>query len=327
MELKNILVAGGKELTEEKEKKREIAELLGEKIVSNPEWRLLTAGTRGVKEGEGKGGIDYHAAIGAQRALKNKTLEWQKILTIHPRSTDTEPFEIGRVIKSRAKTKEGRRFELVFRADAVVTIEGKETSKIIEYTIASGKSIIPIPCTGGASFEMWKTYRNELIESLRLENSDKEIEILESGLGTPALVVDTCMNILKKLLRPTCFILMPFSAPHSEKLYRKYLKKWLLERGYQPIRSDEVYSMSIFEDIENYIKKAQIIIADLTDLNPNVLFELGYAYALKKNIISIYKIEPNQRLEDLLPFDLRSFRILPFDPLAIDELKTLYFQR
>ncbi|MDK7536035.1 hypothetical protein OWP14_29035, partial [Bacillus paranthracis] len=51
---------------------------------------------------------------------------------------------------------------------------------------------------------------------------------------------------------------------------------------------------------------SDLIVADLTDLNPNVFYELGIAHALRKNVILL-----TQQIDEL-PFDLRSYRVLSY---------------
>lgn len=59
---------------------------------------------------------------------------------------------------------------------------------------------------------------------------------------------------------------------------------------------------NILKDIVLGIHNADVIIADLTGLNPNVFYELGLAHAINKKVIII-----TQNL-DALPFDIRSYR-------------------
>jgi hypothetical protein len=74
------------------------------------------------------------------------------------------------------------------------------------------------------------------------------------------------------------------------------------------VRADEVYSSKpVMGDIWEYIQKAEIVIADLTERNPNVLYELGLCHALWKRIILLA-----QRIEEV-PFDLQQFRVIIYE--------------
>ena len=60
---------------------------------------------------------------------------------------------------------------------------------------------------------------------------------------------------------------------------------------------------SILQDIVLGIANADVIIADVTGLNPNVFYELGLCHALDKKVILI-----TQDISEL-PFDIRSYRV------------------
>ena len=64
---------------------------------------------------------------------------------------------------------------------------------------------------------------------------------------------------------------------------------------------------NIIEDILDNLNRADLVIADLTDKNPNVFYELGVRHALRHATILI-----SQRLEDI-PFDLRPLAIHVYD--------------
>jgi len=102
------------------------------------------------------------------------------------------------------------------------------------------------------------------------------------------------------------FILMPFSEPLNE-VYEFLIKGALIEAGYKVSRADDIKSQSnILEDIISGIMQSSLIVADLTDSNANVYYELGIAHALQKKVVLI-----TQEIEEL-PFDLRSYRVIPY---------------
>lgn len=70
----------------------------------------------------------------------------------------------------------------------------------------------------------------------------------------------------------------------------------------------------ITDDIIAGLSEAAFCIADLSENNPNVMWETGYAMAIGKPTILI-----GQDVESL-PFDLRSHRVLPYKPTALGEL-------
>lgn len=61
------------------------------------------------------------------------------------------------------------------------------------------------------------------------------------------------------------------------------------------------------DDITASIRKAHLIIADLTGRNPNVFYEVGIAHALNKKVLLMA-----QSIEDV-PLDLRHRRALFYE--------------
>lgn len=111
----------------------------------------------------------------------------------------------------------------------------------------------------------------------------------------------------------SCFILMPFTKANDlskddlNYIYSHILKKAVEEfevEGKQYFRLVERYSSkvgSIINGIVNNLNTADLVIADLTGLNPNVMYELGVRHSLKRGTIIV-----SQDLNNL-PSDLRDY--------------------
>lgn len=318
--MKTILVAGSKSLENSAAAEREVAEKLGAAIVRTPGWRLLTGGAIGQCQecGSEKGGVDYHAALGAKRAIADEAKQRERIITLLPRDGRSDLFEIGSVLRSRAKSTPARRFELVSRADFILLLEGHEgTAQIVEYSIASGKPVLPLACTGGESRNVWKRerYRAELLHVLGLKEPSPELDMIENGLGTPDALIAMCVQIMKQLMRPPCFVVMPFNLAHSASLWEDMLRPAIEKTGMTPVRADLVHNVGeILEDITACIAEAAVVVVDITGTNPNVMYELGYAHALGKPTVLICNTEDNRAWDKDLPFDIRGMRVLPINP-------------
>lgn len=103
------------------------------------------------------------------------------------------------------------------------------------------------------------------------------------------------------------FVLMPFAAEFSD-VYKFLIFDGLTKVGYDVKRADDIKSQNnILNDIIEGIVSSDLIIADLTGANPNVYYELGIAHTLNKKVILL-----TQDIDEL-PFDLRSYRVLPYD--------------
>jgi hypothetical protein len=100
----------------------------------------------------------------------------------------------------------------------------------------------------------------------------------------------------------SCFVIMPFRDKFDE-IYRRIIKPAAEASGFRPVRADEVYSTRpVISDIVEGITNASAIIADASERNPNVNYELGIAHTLRKPTIII----AHER-EDI-PFDYRHHR-------------------
>lgn len=96
------------------------------------------------------------------------------------------------------------------------------------------------------------------------------------------------------------FMIMPFEDDFFEvyeMLKREFEKDFIFSHA-----ADEDNQQNILKDIIQAIYEADIIIADLSGLNPNVFYELGVAHTLNKKVIII-----TENISSL-PFDLKSYR-------------------
>ena len=101
----------------------------------------------------------------------------------------------------------------------------------------------------------------------------------------------------------TAFILMPFEEPFNA-IYKSLVTPALTDAGYQVRRADSVVDQqNVLRDIVTGIDAADLVVADLTELNPNVFYELGIAHGL-----GIPTVLLTQSIDDV-PFDLRGYRV------------------
>ena len=86
-----------------------------------------------------------------------------------------------------------------------------------------------------------------------------------------------------------CFVIMSFSKnPKIERPYQRGIKKVVSSLGFNCVRMDELPHLAkITDKIEECIRGAYFVIADLTENRRNCYYELGYAHGLKKPVILI----------------------------------------
>ena len=123
-----------------------------------------------------------------------------------------------------------------------------------------------------------------------------------------------------------CFVIMPFSETSSTdeqkwaEIFEHIIKPAIEESGvgYECKRYG-FGRANIVKDILEEINRAQVLIADLTDNNPNVLWELGVRHTLSKRTILIAQDKK------FLPSDLKDYPIVLYKykqtPAEVDKFK------
>ncbi len=117
--------------------------------------------------------------------------------------------------------------------------------------------------------------------------------------------------------KPKAFVIIPYSEPYQH-LYEQVIKNVLNALNFDCVRADEIQqSSSIIENIERSINTSDLIIAEVSEKNQNVYFELGLAWRLNKEIILLVQKEKK------IPTDTRLYNHLVYDKtdLALFESK------
>lgn len=114
-----------------------------------------------------------------------------------------------------------------------------------------------------------------------------------------------------------CFFVTPIGTDNSQErkisdfVMSVYLTPTLKELGYEVVRADTSFSVERIDlSIIDQLKNSDLVIADVSGNNPNVMFELGYRIALEKPYIIIA-----QNINEL-PFDISSIRTLIYETIA-----------
>ena len=109
-----------------------------------------------------------------------------------------------------------------------------------------------------------------------------------------------------------CFVIMPFSttsAAHSRSywnnFYKGFLQLALKSCGYKATRAD-ARTGCISQNVISQLAYSRIVLAVLTDFNPNVLWELGVRHSMSKRTIML--LENGRRL----PFSFGEFNVLKY---------------
>jgi hypothetical protein len=112
-----------------------------------------------------------------------------------------------------------------------------------------------------------------------------------------------------------CFVIMPF-RPELTYFYRG-LKQYV-EQAFPGISvargDDQALTVPLLQKIADYIRQADVVIADCSSRNPNVFYELGMAHALDKPVILITSDPVEQA-----PTDIRAYEFISYAALDPDK--------
>lgn len=116
---------------------------------------------------------------------------------------------------------------------------------------------------------------------------------------------------------PTAFVAMPIKEAgspeylHFRALYDDVIHPCLEAAGFVPVRADDIQETgAVTKDIIGRLAEADLVVADLTDLNPNVFYELGIRHALRGSGTIMMLDRARTRG---LPFDVMPYRAILFE--------------
>ncbi len=118
-----------------------------------------------------------------------------------------------------------------------------------------------------------------------------------------------------------CFVISPIGEEGSEvrersdQILKHIIASSVEQLGYTIIRADKIAEPGIITtQIIEHIVDAELVIADLTDKNPNVFYELAIRHAIRKPLVQMIK------KGEVIPFDVAATRIIQFDLLSLDSV-------
>lgn len=105
--------------------------------------------------------------------------------------------------------------------------------------------------------------------------------------------------------KASVFVLMPINHALLEGIYETGIVAACETAGALCKRIDkEVVAHRITDEIYRQISRADILIADVTGLNPNVYYEIGFAHGIGKNVVLLKHFNDESRF----PFDTHDFQ-------------------
>ena len=115
--------------------------------------------------------------------------------------------------------------------------------------------------------------------------------------------------------KKTCFVIMPFTTPYSERCERIY-KPAIMAAGLEPVLAGGPGVDKIIDSIEDGINNSLICLVDISENNPNVWNEMGFA--LKHHGRMVFVCDEEERELKDLPFDIRDRRVIFYRGKMVD---------
>ena len=118
----------------------------------------------------------------------------------------------------------------------------------------------------------------------------------------------------------SCFVIQPFDKDKYDKRFTDIFEPAIIEAGLEAYRVDKDLSTRIpIDDIHEGIKQSKICFAEITTDNPNVWYELGYAFASGKDVVMVCSEERKEKF----PFDIQHKLILTYKTGSTSDFQNL----
>jgi hypothetical protein len=200
--------------------------------------------------------------------------------------------------------------EPVRDADVVILIGGGQgTFRAANWGRIAKKPLLPFTAFGGAAAKIYEQELNEFEDKYAGSVTKLEYAELNSVKSDWSAHAESIVALAEKVATSRAvLVLMAYSArPDLEDAFDSF-KHVCDELGYECERvNEENAGERILPDIVARLERAAFVIADLTELRPNVFYELGYADGLKKKVV----VTAKEGTE--LPFDVKDIPTIFWD--------------
>jgi hypothetical protein len=300
---------------------------------------IVTGGFRHSNKNPAAVSTDVAALRGAQRYADEHTIDLKNCYEawIPEPILDSRPDVKGAVRMSESdgialrvmtgRTPLGRRLAMVAGVDVVVTISGKKhTEVVVEQAIDLGLPVLPIPNAGGDSEDLMLKYRERIACSFDPGALDRCLSRISQTIHRdPKSAANAVVKLIKTAKVGRCLVLIPYDGEHDN-LYTSTIEP-AVARHMIPVRLDRIPSSeAIYTSFADAIQSSSAVIADITTLNENVMYEIGYSHGCRLTPLIYTR---NETRLNQLPVYFRTLNVrlvsenMPVDSLIEEYLQTL----
>lgn len=297
-----IFVAGGLYLQENAELgevRKRFASFIGRQIVVR--GHVLLGGCRTL--------LDAEVAGAAAAAAQEQGLELRRVVRSWVRNGTTPTHTIGEIVRSRvgdwSRVPRGLAFpELIQEADVVIIIGGwdgtgapdadRNPHYAATWANLAKKPVVPVAAFGLAAAEIFEDELSNFERRYSARLTADEFGVLNRLLpdwksDTLESFAKDVVELAERLIMPTdVFVIMSFAEKgHLRDAYNTFCRV-CKANGFKAFKVDQHFDSSqrLVPSIIGAIRKSAFIIADVSEPRPNVYYELGYAQALGKEIVT-----------------------------------------
>ena len=251
-----------------------------------------------------RGSLDKTLAETVEGCLKEKGWDTRKFLISYRLRSETPSHKVGRIHFSKRvdwllNHPDLDPPEQIEEADISIFVAGGEgTYQAANWARIAGKPVLGVALFGGAGAEIFASERrrfeqkySQLVPLEDFDNLNQDTEDMDQ-------LARDVLALCEALVIPnTVFVVMPFKAEFDE-LFEIFASV-CRELGFRAVRTDKDLSLEkILPRILKGIRHSAFVIADVTESNPNVFYEIGFAEGLGRSVIA------TARKGTDLPFDI-----------------------
>jgi hypothetical protein len=189
--------------------------------------------------------------------------------------------QLGITIRAmEGRTALGRRLAMVADVDMVATVAGKtHTELVLEQALERGVPALPIPGTGGDSEKVLATYGDRIAAGFAAGEVDRCRELLtpEFISANPSGAAAEVVKVLRTAKVGRCLVLQPYDEERGS-LYTSIIEPAVSEHMTPILLKNVAGSREIYATFFDAVSDATAVIADISQLNENVMYEIGYTH-------------------------------------------------